>query len=369
VQNRTGAGHHDTQTGHPCSPDGQQTGTPAAGLAQGGTTATDQEKKQWQTPEAQAQLIKATIEAQGSSVAAVAGDKLMNSLNALHQHLEQAGLRITATQLWVVVQQLHQLEDPEHALILNPLFAVSAKRQPNPALAHVKDAVEPPNLTNGEKVAQQIYSYGGDGRINGALRREEPIPEAYQKAHEQLQRAMKKAKWSEQPITAVRGIDLPEADLSSFLHAALAAQRSGGVMELPGYTSTATGKKLAPGFKGNVKMHLKAHQGLDMMPVTHFPQEKELLLDHNSRFRVSEVKKDSKGVYHIFAEQVRPEEGGAEPERQKKYRGQALPAVEKLGAIGQLKALLGFILERKELLPWPTRKRRTRTLPTLRRSA
>jgi hypothetical protein len=104
-----------------------------------------------------------------------------------------------------------------------------------------------------------------------------------------------------------------------------------------------------------------------MMPVTHFPQERELLLDHNSRFRVSEIKKDSKGVYHIFAEQVRPGEGGTEAERQKKYRGQALPAVAKMGAIGQLKALLGFILDRKELLPWP--RRRTGTPPTLRRSA
>jgi hypothetical protein len=244
----------------------------------------------------------------------------------------------------VKAEYVQQLRDPENAKLLPALRSVTGKQQPNPDLEAVREQVTPPNLTQGEKVAQQVYTFGGDGPINGALRKGEPVPEHLQAVHEKLESAFAKAPILKQPVSVLRGMDLPPEHLASFLHAALASKETGEPLAMAGYTSTATGAKMAPGFKGNIEVRIAAVHGLDMMPVSHFPQERELLLGNNSQFRVAKVEKTSKGKYIIHMEQVPPTEHSSKAVRQDQHKGKAVPQVEpqKLSFLGKIRAAVGL---------------------------
>jgi hypothetical protein len=69
----------------------------------------------------------------------------------------------------------------------------------------------------------------------------------------------------------------------------LAKARNGGTFVLKGYVSTSVTKK--PVFGGNFEFHIEACHGLDLFPVSLFPEERELLLNHNCHYYFNRLRK------------------------------------------------------------------------------
>ncbi len=111
------------------------------------------------------------------------------------------------------------------------------------------------------------------------------------------------------PVEVLRGMSFgtPE-EMAKFMKPLLAASQGGGEVALSGYTSTTTDPKAARNFMGStpraILFKIKATQGLDVGPYTAHPDEKELLLNHNSRFRVSSVTSTPSNGYTVELEQV-----------------------------------------------------------------
>lgn len=73
----------------------------------------------------------------------------------------------------------------------------------------------------------------------------------------------------------------------SFMEKMFRAHDSGDLVQWPGYTSAST----RPGAyytnsDPDVKMHILTHHGIDVRPFSHYPDEMEVLLNHNSHFKV-----------------------------------------------------------------------------------
>ncbi len=182
-----------------------------------------------------------------------------------------------------------------------------------------------PELAAAEAAAVKNYASSGYEKINAALRGgTNPPADKYSganspdKVHEQLQKAFEKTTPFATPVTAQRGIELSPADASKLIGALQAARDQGGTVRLPGYVSTVIGAEGTP-FGGNVTMTIKAVEGLDLKPYSSSPKEHELLLDHNSQFKVTSVTQ-SGGKYAIELEQL-PAERKAGEKQQEPPRG------------------------------------------------
>ncbi len=170
---------------------------------------------------------------------------------------------------------------------------------------NLSDHARPP-LKQFEAQALKDYSGSSYASVNQALRDGKPFDGlADEKTHQGLQAAFAQTKPLAEPVVAKRGIKLEGKDLEAFIGAVKAAQSQGGVLRLPGYTSTSVG---GTGFAGNVRVLITAKQGLDMKPYSSIPHENELLLDHNSSFKVQGVKQGGDGTWHVQLEQLLPGE-------------------------------------------------------------
>jgi len=163
-----------------------------------------------------------------------------------------------------------------------------------------------------EAGAVQKYTYLSDGPLNRRLRGDPnwrkdeignriPYSDAYYDVlDEQLQTVFKKVKTFPKPVKTVRGMQLSEQDL----HTLMQKSARGSVVQFAGYTSTtvvdaATQRKMDQGltdgvrraFKGNVSMEINAIHGVDTKPYSQLSHENELLLNHNSEFRVRRIKR------------------------------------------------------------------------------
>jgi hypothetical protein len=70
-----------------------------------------------------------------------------------------------------------------------------------------------------------------------------------------------------------------------------AAHKEGKPLPMPGYISTSVGLKvLEPFHLYFVHLHIKAVHCLDVYPVSLFPGEGEVLLNHNCSYLVKEIK-------------------------------------------------------------------------------
>jgi hypothetical protein len=219
-----------------------------------------------------------------------------------------------------------QVTDPDNAPLLKiPQARQGRTGQPNPDLRRVQDHTWPPDLSFGEKIALQAYSNEAFTVLNGALRTSDTVPPAYAKLHDRIQSAFRKARPFRTPVVVVRGVEIKGQPLEDLL-AALARARHGETFALKGYISTSVGKQLL--FPGNVEFHIQAVHGLDLVPVSLFPEERELLLNHNSRFRLTRHRKD--GDKHIIeCAQVPPRKRPAVTAMQARRR---LSAVGPVGA-------------------------------------
>lgn len=164
---------------------------------------------------------------------------------------------------------------------------------PNPALP---DAARP-TLERAEISALKYYSGGGYVGINKFVRGQgDHGDEHYAEQHTALQTAFAKAVPFEKPVTTYRVMqlrNLEDADLATFLASLDRSAKDGSTVSIPGYTSTTTDKawadRLAEGPDGqDTLVEFVAHKGLDVKPYSQKPEERELLLDHNSQFRVIE---------------------------------------------------------------------------------
>lgn len=196
-----------------------------------------------------------------------------------------------------------------------------AKRDPNPALP---DATRPPIASKETAEFINNYTWGYDGPLNKALRKTGlPPPGPFgsgetgkppkdgPKMFAAIQEAFASARPFRPPVRVERGIDVLAAVLGKLEKSARKALDSGGAAVMPGFVSTTTDE--GGGFGGNVQFKIAAVHGLDTLPYSRFPQEKELLLNHDSRYTVKSVEWSGSGsdrTLHIELEQLPPGEGG-----------------------------------------------------------
>lgn len=203
---------------------------------------------------------------------------------------------------------LKNLATQEATSLIKPMFAkAGATNGPSDG---VPDEARPADLTEDEKVAIQKYTGSAYRKINHALRNDDVVEPWAAKMKDDLDKAFAKAKPFKEPIDVVRDLRVqPGPDLEALLSQIHEAAAGNGTLRLPGYNSTALGGGISH-FKGSVSLKIKARHGLDVRPYSHYPQERELLLDHNAGFRVQGIKKKSDGTYEVELEQLLPGEGG-----------------------------------------------------------
>jgi hypothetical protein len=175
-----------------------------------------------------------------------------------------------------------------------------------------------------DETAQYLnnYSWGYDGPMNAALRNTwEPPPGMFggnregkpDKDGPEMFAKMREAfadapTFGPPPITVHRGIrELPNEIRDRLMAAAEHAMENGLTIAMGGFVSTAT--RSSASFDGPLKFQIDAIHGLDLKPYSHFPGERELLLNHGCQYRVKNVIRGRE--YHtIHLEQVT---NGTEP--------------------------------------------------------
>lgn len=178
-------------------------------------------------------------------------------------------------------------------------------RKPNRPNEAVPDEGRP-GLSPAESASVMYYTAGRYDLLNNPLRYGGEMSPQARYAHEHIQAAFAKVRSFARPVRAVRGMDLN--DLKGFLREVKAALESGGAMTFKGYVSTSTGDEVDADFDGNVVLRITVVHGLDAMPHSDNPEERELLLNHESRFKVKGLGKE--GHRHVIElEQIPPEAG------------------------------------------------------------
>lgn len=188
-------------------------------------------------------------------------------------------------------------------------------------------AASRPKLSTTEAAAAENYSRWHYGPMNKALYGGKPSAADLKEVtptHKALQSAFAVAKPFDHPVQVQRAMQLDPHTLHAYVSKLQAAHDAGGEVELKGYQSTATGPDNK--FKGNVQISIAAVHGLDLKPYSHSPDENELLLNTNSKFKVKSITVKG-GVHHIELEQQLPE-----------HHSLGRDAAEKIGAEAKLGA-------------------------------
>jgi hypothetical protein len=178
------------------------------------------------------------------------------------------------------------------------------------------DSSRPPVPT--KEIAQHLtnYSWGYDGPLNKILWETNKSPKGEigeredgksgvdgKEMFNSIRGQIRKAKPFAKPVNVYRGIKVSGSIAKKLVEIAQQAKEHGGVLTMPGFISTSTDSKKA--FWGKVQFRIKAVHGIDMSPYSEASYEDELLMDHNSRFRVVDVKP---GIFrnYIYLEQLLP---------------------------------------------------------------
>lgn len=219
--------------------------------------------------------------------------------------LKSKGYLTPDVTVWETNYALQNLKTQQANKLLPPQFAKGgAKNQPN----HAVPVEARPKLTTAEQVAVQSYTGSMYRPLNTQLRKTgEPPPEFIEK-FDALQSAFAKAKKLDPPVNVVRGMTLTPKEKAAFMGPVESALASGNPVELHGFVSTSVTDKPISLFKGNVSLAIEATHGLDALPYTHYPHEKELILNHLSRFKVNAVHKDPNGNVTVRLTQIHPDD-------------------------------------------------------------
>jgi hypothetical protein len=166
-------------------------------------------------------------------------------------------------------------------------------------------------LTKGQQDAVAAYTNKHYENINHTLRSPEYNTMSRQElqTHKKLQGLFAKLPVSKEPVTVYRGLSLSNRQTLALLRRFKEAQASGGTIRFAGYSSTTfdpeiaftygSGGKLKERHKGgagnDVVFEIAARKGLNIGELSNDDptgqlSESELLLDHNSAFRVAAIR-------------------------------------------------------------------------------
>ena len=201
-----------------------------------------------------------------------------------------------------------RLAQAEGAKLYPPGFhRPAAEAFPN----HLLPDAARPQLSLDEANAAKQYAGAGYAKLNGMLYEKGAVTPGspQEKLHKDLNRAIEKTSPLPQPIPVMRGLNLGVKSLSDYIDHLRGGATTGTPVGLAGYQSTSTAATQA--FDGNVKLHILAKQGLDLKPYSESAEERELLLAHNSSFRVHSMEQDGAGNWKIHLEQLLPHEADA----------------------------------------------------------
>ena len=160
----------------------------------------------------------------------------------------------------------------------------STGRKKNPLLPNEAR----PKLTPDETTAVQKWTSSAYIPWARALRETGAPPPQFAKADADMQSAFAKAKLFTTPVAVERHLTLSATDLASFVANAQQSMTTGQPVAYDSYQATST-DPVPPNFHGNVEMRINAIHGLDIGPHHHHPHVKELLLNHQSQFKVTSV--------------------------------------------------------------------------------
>lgn len=179
--------------------------------------------------------------------------------------------------------------------------------KPNPKLPREsQEYLETLNEKHAAAVAE--WTNGGYKAANAILRTgQAPAIGGYtgEQIVKHLPAVFESLKPFQNPVSVVRGMQL--FDSEPFEKMVGEAMSSGQPIQFKGYMSTTTrtnlDDKVFEQFRGNVILEIEAKQGLDVKPISRNHREDELLLNHDSKFKVTAATKEG-GVLRVKMEQV-----------------------------------------------------------------
>jgi hypothetical protein len=279
----------------------------AAGTLSRPTSKGTPEHKEWKR--AVKQATRAALEAEGVTAAKADLDEWPRKVAKSAPHLEGlkrqdvldalAGLK---REEWAARESETRPSEEEPVAAHQGLYPDGFRQPSHLSIPNPKLPDEArPKLTLEEARAALTYSQEDYERLNSALRGGSPLPGDLGTTHAGLASAFAKASPLPEPVAVQRGLNFTSPqDLGAFVGLLRQAREEGRSVQLPGYQSTTTDPSYA--FKGNVKMTIAARKGLDLRPYS-LGGEEEMLLDHDSRFAVRDLKETAPGRWEITLEQ------------------------------------------------------------------
>lgn len=158
---------------------------------------------------------------------------------------------------------------------------------------HSDLAKKMPELSEKEMDAFGDYAAGSYSTINKGLR-DGTTPTKGAAAAKTIQAALDAAPVLDKPITTYRGVRVSKAEEQHLIQQAEALSKSGGTMEMKGFTSTSLDYKIANQFskggESSVLFEVSARKGLYLGESAGNSHEKEFLLQHGTKFKVAGIK-------------------------------------------------------------------------------
>lgn len=158
-----------------------------------------------------------------------------------------------------------------------------------------------PRLTFDEALAVEDYTGSAFYELNAALRDGTQVPKKFERTYTDLQKAFDKLTPAPEPVKTFRWVKQD----GEFFNLLKSAKESGDEVQFPGYTSTTTKEDLYDDEKNQIhyprmKFVVMSRKGLDCRPYSQVTREDELLLNHNSRFKVRSVELGGDGWHSVI---------------------------------------------------------------------
>ena len=234
-------------------------------------------------------------------------NKSKHAIQVIVDQLAQSGHILTQDEVRKSLQQLGQAKTaPLYPSGFHPHSKLNALNPHLPSESR-------PKLTLTEAKACEAYGGSAYGPLNSALYQGQTPSGSSAKVYNQLTSAFAKAPPFKQPVEVARGLSLDGNSLTAYLANLQNGVTSGKPIQLAGFQSTTTTTHIA--FSGNIQLSIMAKHGIDLDPYSACAGEHELLLNHDTPFRVHSIEHttDEHGdpQYNIRLEQLLPHETSA----------------------------------------------------------
>lgn len=140
---------------------------------------------------------------------------------------------------------------------------------------------------NADYVAAVRYSGNLAKRLNTALRTGKGLTPELLAWHKRLHDMMSQAAWHPEGVQVARALVLPKTGVDRLLKAF--SKSYGKSITLPGYQSTSRGEEpkfLYDDESPHIQLNILAHHGLNLSRASLHQGEDEILLPHNSKYKV-----------------------------------------------------------------------------------